>query len=183
MAVKTKAVVVVLALAGLTVAAYLAIDRLMSPKPRTIADLDLTLLGIPLETTADGGSYANHDFPRRARAVTMTAPWRSGGPSLVDLPDSRELILPYAGVGLGPFQLSMDLASLDLTLDKDKSSRRVRAFAGIGYRPSAGLAVTLEYRSLAQGVPLFAIDLGNLNLDLDHPFGDQTVTVNLSYRM
>lgn len=179
MAIKSKAVIPALVLAGLA----LAMGSGSGSRPRTIAELDLTLPAAALAAMVDGGSDADHLFPARARAATTPSPWRNAGPSLEDLPAGPAPLLPYAGVGWGPFRLAMDLMTLDLELDKDRSTRRARAFAGIGYQPTPALTLFLEYRSLAQGDPLFALGLGNLDLALGAPFGSQSVIVKLRYRM
>jgi opacity protein-like surface antigen len=153
------------------------------PERRETKGLDLSLRDFAFEPADLGGGYGRYAFPARSRGMDEAGsgktPWRNGGRTAVD---ERALLLPYAGIGLGPFKLSMDLDDLDVWLAKDKSSRRSRAFAGIGYTPLPDLNLNLEYRALAAGEPLFALDLGNLSLDIDTPFEIQTVALTVNYR-
>lgn len=149
------------------------------PAQREIQRLDLTLGNALLEPADEGGGHGRYAFlPRRGETVDFGQLWSRGAapwPSPPAAPDDRYLLLPYAGFGLGPFKLSMDLRDLDLRLGKDKSSRRPRAFAGIGYEPWPDLRLGLEYRTVTNGESLFG-------LDADNPFAVQNVSLTARYR-
>ncbi len=172
----------VLVVAGFGALAYLGGVPWPVPAQRDIKGLDLSLRDFAFEPSALGGGYSRYAFPAWRQAAdpagSSQTPWRDGGRTAWD---DRALLLPYAGVGLGPFRLSMDLRDLDVWLIRDKSTRRSRAFAGIGYSPLPNLDLNLEYRALANGKPLLALDLGNLSLDIDNPFEVQTVALTVNY--
>ncbi len=173
-----------LLLAGLGALAYAGGAIWLVPDRREINRLDLSLHDVAFEPGGLGGGYGRYAFPARSRTVGVTSgsqtPWRKGHRTAVD---DRALLLPYAGIGLGPFKLSVDLRDRDFWLVKDKSTRRLRAFAGISYTPLPNLDLILEYRALANGEPLFALDLGDLSLDVDTPFAVQTVALTVDYRL
>lgn len=162
-----------LILAGLGLG-YLGAVLWPIPDRPEVKGLDLSLRDVTFEPSDLGGGYGRYAFPTRHRAANLT----SGGRTALD---EQSLLLPYAGLGLGPFKLSMDLRDLDVWLAKDKSTRRSRAFAGFSYTPLPNLDLNLEYRALANGEPLFALDLGNLSLDIDNPFEVQTVALTVNY--
>lgn len=162
-----------LVLAGLGALVCLGAALWPAPDRAEVKGLDLSLRDFTFEPAELGGGYGRYAFPLRSRAA------HRGGTA----PDERDLLLPYAGVGLGPFKLSVDLGDLDVWLAKDKSTRRSRAFAGLRYSPLPNLDLNLEYRALANGEPLLALDLGNLSLDIDSPFEVQTVALTVNYRL
>ena len=163
-----------LLLVGLGALGYLGAVLWPVPERPRIAGLDLSLQDFAFEPSDLGGGYGRYAFPAQSRAANLTG---DGWAAL----EEPSLLLPYAGVGLGPFKLSMDLRDLDVWLAKDKSTRRSRAFAGFSYTPLPNLDLNLEYRALANGEPLFAVDLGNLSLNIDNPFEVQTVALTVNY--
>lgn len=175
MAPRAKAGLCALALLALAGAAF----QWQVPAQREIQRLDLTLDDGLFEPADAGGGYGRYAFlPPRGETVDFGVLWSRGAapwPSPPPAPDDRYLLLPYAGFGVGPFKLSMSLRDLDLRLRKDKSSRRPRAFAGIGYEPWPDLRLGLEYRTVTNGESPFG-------LDADNPVAVQSVSLTARYR-
>lgn len=101
--------------------------------------------------------------------------WASGAPA------GASRLVPYAGVGLGAFRLSMNLAERTLGLSKERKQNTLRVFGGLGYALAPNLTTNLEYRALPAGDPAVSLDIGGLAFDLDNPFQDHNVSLKLRY--
>jgi len=112
-----------LVLAGLGALAYLSGALTPLPGRQEIKGLDLSLRDVAFEPAELGGGYGRYAFLAQGREAAVTAgdraPLRGGTWRALE---TQSLLLPYAGVGLGPFKLSMDLSDLDVWLAKDKST-------------------------------------------------------------
>lgn len=168
---------VVLIAAGVGVlAAYWYIQS----HPR-VTRLDLSLEGIAFNQSDDEYGYsrprsARSSGPRRHQGLGFSRPDRQSR-------DRPPRLYPYVGLGVGKVKMSMNLNNSDLDWNKDKSSRRARAFTGFTYDFSPDLQMGLEYRAVATGDPMFELDLGGLDLEVDNPFSDHLVNLQFRYRL
>ncbi len=148
---------------------------------RRITQLNLSLADFEF----DSGAWAapgNGQATSRRRdngPGRRTAAWRHGDPTRQE--DPLSALRLYTGLGLGAVQLSMDVGDTAVRWAKDKSTLRSRVFTGLTYDLSENLMLGMEYRALAVGEPLFALDLGGQHFELDNPFQDHVVDLKLSY--
>ena len=109
------------------------------------------------------------------RLLSDDEAWASGAPT------GTSRFVPYAGVGLGAFRLSMNLAERTLGLSKERKQDTLQVFGGLGYALAPNLTTNLEYRALPAGDPAVSLDIGGLAFDLDNPFQDHNVSLKLRY--
>lgn len=159
---------------------YLATLWFNLSHPR-VTRLNLSLEGLAFNQSADEYGYARG--PRASDAIARRHPVWAYSRQDRQSRGTPDRLYPYAGLGVGKVKMSMNLANSDLRWRKDRSSRRARVFTGFSYNFTPNLEMGLEYRALATGDPMFELDLGGLDLEVDDPFSDHRVNLQFRYRL
>jgi hypothetical protein len=157
---------------------YLSDQRRVTYLNLSLADFELDPGAWPAADQTRSPSGRKGGGPGR-----RTAAWRDGAATLAEEEGSATALRFYSGLGLGVVQLSMDFGEPGVRWAKDKSTRKSRVFTGFTYALSRNLMLGVEYRALATGAPLFALELGGQRFELDNPFQDHLVDLKLSYAL
>lgn len=117
-----------------------------------------TGVAIDLKRSSDVGAAMAETVPPWLRAQAAAEAYRISFESirLARLGAARnaaawKTIAAYAGVGRGALRLSLDLASGDVRLRKEKRDRRDQLFLGMLYTVAPRTNLAVEYRALAGG--------------------------------
>ena len=154
------------------------------PDQRRITQLNLSLDGFEFDPNTWPAAEGLGRSGRRGRGIgRQTGALRFGRSASTQEQEASSALRIYSGLGLGFVQVSMNLDDPGIIWTKDKSTRRSRFFTGLVYAISPNLLFGVEYRAVAAGVPLFALDLGGQRFELDNPFQDHLVDLKLRYSL